>query len=753
MGVGVGASAYRLFSVCRYESLHSACLDRVRLDGSLTGVILGFAASDFMALLFATPAGCSVYAATGWPSSIASGRLSYVLGLHGPCASYDTACSSALVAYHSCHRALQWGESTSSLAAGVNMMLSPTPSVIFAIASLTSARGRSFTWDTQADGYARCEACCTATVQPTIASGSAIVDGLGVSVRQDGRSASLTAPNGRAQQGLLAAALSDAGSPVDMLVLNEAHGTGTALGDPIEAGSLVAAVLSSREDVLAVGGVKANIGHAEPAAGMTGLLKLAVGLWAGAAAPNAQLRALNSHVGNALRDVSCTLSAHQGKVMSEAAGGGISSFGYSGVIAHAVLAIESEAHARRTVEYSHEVATIDLQGAGATAGAPLTRCSQMDAERPPFASSPHAPLAYQRRTFSWRDPSHPLAKHGVPSQESAFVFRSPVAGPLNALVADHVVQGRVIFPASAYIEMARAAGATSLCSVYFLQPLAVEAPSLLIECAVSAVRFDVRSGEDGPVEDATVHCSGATGSSVNWQIIDRASLRAPCHAADVGALYDNFDAVDLQYGPGYRTLLQAWGSASIAVARLRARSAHEGTQVHPADLDDALCMSGVIASNGGDGGGDAVTHLPFAVDDALLQGGTSELWAVRRSYPAYGCSCVTPTAARACSFARRLWLGNRPRRSRCRLQSSIRGPGRGLMASSRACCGLRCHHSATCTRQSGARSMQRRSEVVRRSWLAMRLWLPNASTASRACQGTSWRPRSATECACQMRWH
>ena len=101
---------------------------------------------------------------------------------------------------------------------------------------------------------------------------------LGSAVRQDGRSASLTAPNGQAQQGLLAAALQDAGASADALVLNEAHGTGTALGDPIEAGSLVAAVLSAREEPLALGGVKANIGHAEPAAGMTGLLKLALGL-------------------------------------------------------------------------------------------------------------------------------------------------------------------------------------------------------------------------------------------------------------------------------------------------------------------------------------------------------------------------------------------------------------------------------------------------------------------------------------------
>ena len=85
-----------------------------------------------------------------------------------------------------------------------------------------------------------------------------------------------------------------------------------------------------------------------------------------------------------------------------------------------------------------------------------------------------------------------------------------------------------------------------------------------------------------------------------------------------------FAAVGLQYGPGYRTLVSAWGSASDAVARLRARSTREGTQVHPADLDDALCTSAAM-----DSGGSGETRLPFAVDDALLQGAPGELWAVR----------------------------------------------------------------------------------------------------------------------------
>ena len=138
-----------------------------------------------------------------------------------------------------------------------------------------------------------------------------------------------------------------------------------------------------------------------------------------------------------------------------------------------------------------------------------------------------------------------------------------------------------------------------------------------------------------------VHCSGAAARSAAWRCIKQSSLRVPFRTADVGALYDGFDAVGLQYGPGYRTLVQAWGDgASHALARLRIRWAQEGTQVHPADLDDALCTSGALTSGGG-----GETRLPFAVDDALLQGVQSELWAVRSLHVASNRPALLTTLA------------------------------------------------------------------------------------------------------------
>ena len=167
---------------------------------------------------------------------------------------------------------------------------------------MTSARGRSHTFDERADGYARGEACGGVALRGGMDDGAGL--GLfGSAVRQDGRSASLTAPNGQAQQGLLTTALSDASTPADALVLNEAHGTGTALGDPIEAGSLTGVYLARRASTsvpFGIGSLKAIAGHTEPGAGLAGTLKLLVQLIDATLSPNAQLRLINQRVASAL---------------------------------------------------------------------------------------------------------------------------------------------------------------------------------------------------------------------------------------------------------------------------------------------------------------------------------------------------------------------------------------------------------------------------------------------------------------------
>ena len=324
-----------------YTALYLARMSRGLLLGSDTGVYLGYSVSDFAQVLTTSPLGKSVYSATGCAGSIASGRLSYVLGLHGACAMIDTACSAGLVAASFARAALVLHDSKVASVMAVNLILSPNGAHIpFAIAGMTSATGKCHTFDKDTDGYARSEACGALVLQTTASKKKELVVLKGSAVRCDGKSASLTAPNGQAQRQVISAALSIAQVAPVALTLLEAHGTGTALGDPMEVGSVHAVVLKHRDTCaapMAVGSTKANAGHAEPGAGFSGLVKLAIGLARGDAAPNAQLRALNPNLGSKLRGVTCTLPIQLGRLASDASTGGVSSFAYSGTIAHAAL--------------------------------------------------------------------------------------------------------------------------------------------------------------------------------------------------------------------------------------------------------------------------------------------------------------------------------------------------------------------------------------------------------------------------------
>ncbi|KAL1508225.1 hypothetical protein AB1Y20_004342 [Prymnesium parvum] len=339
-----------------YAALHAAGRRMDELAGSGTGVSLGASAADFAQLVARSEHRRCVHASTGSSLAVASGRLSYALGLHGPCVTVETACSASLVAAHLAARAVRQHECEEHVFGGCNVMLLRESSLLLATVGMTSATGRCRAFDRRADGYARGEGVCALC----LGGGASPLQLRGSAVRQDGRGASLTAPNGHAQQRLLLAARDDAAVGAEALALCEAHGTGTALGDPMEAGALAATLEAAG---LTLSGGKATLAHGEAAAGATGLLQLSVALRRRLAAPNAQLRALNPHVSAPRRRAALALPAHPARLHAPpSAGGGVSSFGYSGTIAHCVLSCEGAAPAA-----------------------------------PPRA------LAYCRRCFSWRE--------------------------------------------------------------------------------------------------------------------------------------------------------------------------------------------------------------------------------------------------------------------------------------------------------------------------------------------------------------
>ena len=289
----------RLLLEVGYEALHGGGARRAALLGGDGGVWVGIERPDWALLAAARPA--SVYAVTGDTASVAGGRLSFVLGLQGPCVSVDTACSSALAALHGAWAAVRAGECGGGVASAVSLKLSPRPTLGAAAAGMLSVDGRCKTWDARANGYVRSEGVGCAAV----AAGEAGLRLLGVAVRQDGRSASLTAPNGSAQRVLLGAALAAAALAAEGVSRLEAHGTGTALGDPTEAGSLAAVLCGGGGGggggggaaALSVCAAKGSIGHSEAPSGQVGLQRVAAALARLCEGGNAQLRRLNPLVG------------------------------------------------------------------------------------------------------------------------------------------------------------------------------------------------------------------------------------------------------------------------------------------------------------------------------------------------------------------------------------------------------------------------------------------------------------------------
>jgi acyl transferase domain-containing protein/acyl carrier protein/phospholipid N-methyltransferase len=333
----------RLLLEVVWEALENSGIAPTSLSGAAAGIFMGLSGFDYFHLLRRDVANLDAYAASGVAHSIASGRLAYVLGTRGPALSIDTACSSSLVASHLAVKSLRNGESDLALAGGVNLILSPDTSIALSKARMMAPDGRCKAFDAQADGFVRSEGCGVLVLKrlsDALADGDPIVAVIrGTASNQDGRSNGLTAPNGAAQEALLRAALADARVDGSAIAYVETHGTGTKLGDPIEALALDA-VLGRRRSAdapLLIGSVKANIGHLEAAAGVAGLMKLALALQRGAIPPQIHFDTPNPHIPwDELRlRVPRADAGWPGAARPRL--GGVSSFGFSGTNAHLIL--------------------------------------------------------------------------------------------------------------------------------------------------------------------------------------------------------------------------------------------------------------------------------------------------------------------------------------------------------------------------------------------------------------------------------
>jgi acyl transferase domain-containing protein len=274
----------RILLELTWEALEDAGQAPERLAGTDTGVFIGLINHDYAHLLLNERDLIGPHTSLGRSMSIAANRISYIFDFRGPSMALDTACSSSLVAVHLACQNLWNGACRLALAGGVNMMLGPEGAIEYGKASMLSPTGRCHSFDARADGFVRAEGAGLVVLKSL---SNALADGdpiyaliRSTAINQDGHTNGIMAPSGPAQAAMLRAAYQQAGIDPAQVQYIEAHGTGTPAGDPIEARALGAALGQHRPPgaALPVGSVKSNIGHTEAAAGIAGLIKVALAL-------------------------------------------------------------------------------------------------------------------------------------------------------------------------------------------------------------------------------------------------------------------------------------------------------------------------------------------------------------------------------------------------------------------------------------------------------------------------------------------
>ena len=335
----------RLLLELAWEVTEHADMPASRIAGSDCAVYVGISGLDYGIRGLDDLASFSAHTMTGNTLSIAANRLSYVFDLHGPSMAIDTACSSSLVALHQACNALRVGDASMAMVGGVNMLTHPYPFIGFSKASMLSAQGRCRTFDASGDGYVRAEGGAVLLLKPLAkaqADGDrihAVILASGANA-DGGRKTGLTIPSSEGQIELMRSVLARAGIAAEDVDYLEAHGTGTAIGDPIETVAIGAVYGQARPAgrPLPIGSVKTNLGHLEPASGMAGLVKALLVLKHRAVPPSIHLDTPNPKIDFAnwnLLPVSKHLSLTEGGTRPRIVG--VNSFGFGGANAHVLL--------------------------------------------------------------------------------------------------------------------------------------------------------------------------------------------------------------------------------------------------------------------------------------------------------------------------------------------------------------------------------------------------------------------------------
>ncbi|MFC9271031.1 type I polyketide synthase [Streptomyces zhihengii] len=439
----------RLLLETAWEAVEHAGIAPGSLAGSATGVFVGAASTGYGAGALDIPEETGPHLFLGTSTSVASGRVAYVLGLEGPTLTVDTACSSSLVAVHMAAEALRRGECTLALVGGVTVMTTPSMFTDGSQGGALAADGRCKVFSADADGTGWSEGAgmlLTERLSDARRNGHRVLAVLrGSAVNHDGASNGLTAPSGRAQQRVIRQALGNAGLHPHEVDAVEAHGTGTALGDPIEGRALLAAYGGDRpaERPLWVGSVKSNIGHSQCASGVAGVIKMVQALRHEVLPATLHAAEATPHVdwsSGAMRLLTRPVPWPRDGVVRRA---GVSSFGMSGTNAHVIV---EEAPAQPAAPRDSAAPFTP-----AVAGAPLPWVLSGRTEAALRAQAARLRAHLDRRPGLGTPEAVPAVARALATGRTAFRHRAVLLGPgpeqylaqLDGLAGAHGVKGLV----------------------------------------------------------------------------------------------------------------------------------------------------------------------------------------------------------------------------------------------------------------------------------------------------------------------
>ena len=349
----------RLLLETSWEAMEHAGLTRQAMAGSATGVFAGVTHGDYTMVAADAQQLDGPYGFLGNSLSMASGRVAYALGLHGPAMTVDTACSSGLAAVHMACRSLHEGESDLALAGGVSLMLEPRKSAAGSALGMLSPTGRCRAFDVAADGFVSGEGCVVLVLKrlpDALADGDRILAVIrGTAANQDGRTVNIATPSQSAQVAAYRAALAAGGVDAATVGMVEAHGPGTPIGDPIEYASV--AQVYGIDGPCALSSAKTNFGHTQSAAGVLGLMKAILALEHGVVPRNLHFSRLPDEIAGIETNLfvphvttSWPTNGHAGPRRAA-----VSSYGFSGTNVHAVLEQPPQAEAQHQTRHNGAV--------------------------------------------------------------------------------------------------------------------------------------------------------------------------------------------------------------------------------------------------------------------------------------------------------------------------------------------------------------------------------------------------------------